>query len=293
MLGDVLDALRVAFLFRIPALLVGTFVFALAWRLGRSGEPLRVALPQALARDRARVDTPDKLRVHAPVAAAVAAWFAFPAAFLSVTAAGVFGAKGVVPPPADAGWQLLTVALGAAAAVVVLGCWFGFGTCLRAVAFDGVPAVLITITLGLAITPPVLIFSQVESRPAWLAMLAAQLSWPIAALIVGGIVSGRRKRRLFPPPRRAPRPAPDSWFTKYGIEAGHVVVLVSPGDRKIPVISAVRRLTGMGLQEAKDLIDTAPSLVMTHVTSDRADHARQVLESLGATVTVSEDVARS
>lgn len=102
---------------------------------------------------------------------------------------------------------------------------------------------------------------------------------------------GGRLRVALPRPRQRTVDRADplgDWFTKGGTQAGHDVVLVSPGYRKIPVIAAVRRMTGLGLKEAKDLIDTAPGLVMTGVTSEIADRAREVLEGLGATVTVSE-----
>jgi hypothetical protein len=120
--------------------------------------------------------------------------------------------------------------------------------------------------------------------------MAAQFSWPFAGWILGAAVSGRRKRRLSPPtPMPMPMRSPDSWLAEYGIDANHDLVLVSPGSRKILVIKAVRTLTGMRLKEAKDLVDNAPGLVMHQVTSERADKAKELLEILGATVTVSSD----
>jgi large subunit ribosomal protein L7/L12 len=74
-----------------------------------------------------------------------------------------------------------------------------------------------------------------------------------------------------------------------GIDGDRDLVLVSPGNRKILVIKEVRTLTGLGLKEAKDLIDSAPTLVMRQISSERADAAKELLERLGATVTVSSD----
>jgi large subunit ribosomal protein L7/L12 len=76
---------------------------------------------------------------------------------------------------------------------------------------------------------------------------------------------------------------------KCGIDGDRDLMLVSPGNRRIPVIKEVRALTGLGLKEAKDLVDSAPTLVMRHVTSERADAAKELLERLGASVTVSGD----
>ena len=64
------------------------------------------------------------------------------------------------------------------------------------------------------------------------------------------------------------------------------VVLTSPGDKKIQVIKVVRELTGLGLKEAKDLVDGAPKPVLEKVAKDAADKAKAALEGAGATVTV-------
>jgi hypothetical protein len=142
------------------------------------------------------------------------------------------------------------------------------------------------VTTALAVTSPLMIFWQVGSRPAWLAVMAAQFSWPFAGVMLGAAVSGRRKRRLSP---LLPRRSPASWLAEYGIDSDHDLVLVSPGSRKILVIKAIGTLTGMRLKEAKDLVDNPPGLVMHQVTSERADRGKELLESLGATVTVSSD----
>ena len=64
------------------------------------------------------------------------------------------------------------------------------------------------------------------------------------------------------------------------------VVLTGSGDKKIQVIKVVRELTGLGLKEAKDLVDGAPKPVLEKVTKDAAEKAKAALEGAGATVTV-------
>jgi len=64
------------------------------------------------------------------------------------------------------------------------------------------------------------------------------------------------------------------------------VVLTGAGDKKIQVIKVVRELTGLGLKEAKDLVDGAPKPVKEKVTKAEADDMRKKLEEQGATVQV-------
>jgi len=64
------------------------------------------------------------------------------------------------------------------------------------------------------------------------------------------------------------------------------VVLESAGDKKIQVIKAVRELTSLGLKEAKDLVDSAPSNVKEGVPKEEAAAARAKLEEAGASVRV-------
>jgi len=64
------------------------------------------------------------------------------------------------------------------------------------------------------------------------------------------------------------------------------VVLMAAGDKKIQVIKVVRELTGLGLKEAKDLVDGAPKPVKEKVTKAEADDMRKKLEEQGATVQV-------
>jgi len=62
------------------------------------------------------------------------------------------------------------------------------------------------------------------------------------------------------------------------------VVLEQVGDKKINVIKAVRELTGLGLKEAKDMVDGAPSTIKEAVAKDDADSMKSKLEEAGATV---------
>ena len=62
------------------------------------------------------------------------------------------------------------------------------------------------------------------------------------------------------------------------------VVLASAGDKKIEVIKEVRALTGLGLKEAKDLVEGAPKTVKEGVTKDEADKIKATLEKVGAKV---------
>jgi len=62
------------------------------------------------------------------------------------------------------------------------------------------------------------------------------------------------------------------------------VVLAAAGDKKIEVIKEVRALTGLGLKEAKDLVEAAPKPVKEGVTKDEADKVKAQLEKAGAKV---------
>jgi large subunit ribosomal protein L7/L12 len=64
------------------------------------------------------------------------------------------------------------------------------------------------------------------------------------------------------------------------------VVLASPGGQKIQVIKVVRAVTGLGLKEAKDLVDGAPNPVKEGIPQDEADQIKAQLEEAGATVEV-------
>lgn len=62
------------------------------------------------------------------------------------------------------------------------------------------------------------------------------------------------------------------------------VVLTGVGEKKVTVIKAVRELTGLGLKEAKELVDGAPSTVKEAASKDDAEAAKKKLEEAGASV---------
>ena len=64
------------------------------------------------------------------------------------------------------------------------------------------------------------------------------------------------------------------------------VVLTNVGAQKIQVIKVVRAITGLGLKEAKDLVDSAPKPVKEGIAQDEADSIKAQLEEVGATVEV-------
>ncbi|MBC7136222.1 MAG: 50S ribosomal protein L7/L12 [Oceanibaculum nanhaiense] len=64
------------------------------------------------------------------------------------------------------------------------------------------------------------------------------------------------------------------------------VILASAGDKKINVIKEVRAITGLGLKEAKDLVEAAPKTVKEGANKEEADKIKKQLEEAGATVEI-------
>jgi len=64
------------------------------------------------------------------------------------------------------------------------------------------------------------------------------------------------------------------------------VMLTSFGEKKVGVIKAVRALTGLGLKEAKDAVESAPTAVKEGVTKEEAEEAKKLLEEAGAAVEI-------
>ena len=64
------------------------------------------------------------------------------------------------------------------------------------------------------------------------------------------------------------------------------VMLTAFGDQKIQVIKVVRALTGLGLKEAKDVVEGVPSAIKESVTKDEAEEAKTKLEEAGASVEI-------
>ena len=63
-------------------------------------------------------------------------------------------------------------------------------------------------------------------------------------------------------------------------------MLTAFGDQKIQVIKVVRALTGLGLKEAKDVVEGVPSAIKEGVTKDEAEEAKKKLEEAGASVEI-------
>jgi len=64
------------------------------------------------------------------------------------------------------------------------------------------------------------------------------------------------------------------------------IILAKAGDKKINVIKEIRTITGLGLKEAKDLVEGAPKTVKESATKDEAAKIKKVLEEQGATVEI-------
>ncbi len=64
------------------------------------------------------------------------------------------------------------------------------------------------------------------------------------------------------------------------------VILAKAGDKKINVIKEVRTITGLGLKEAKDLVESAPKEVKAGVSKEEAEKIKKILEEQGATVEI-------
>ena len=62
------------------------------------------------------------------------------------------------------------------------------------------------------------------------------------------------------------------------------MILTGPGEKKVSAIKAVRAITGLGLKEAKDLVDNAPSAVKEGISKDEAEDIKKQLEEAGAGV---------
>ena len=69
-------------------------------------------------------------------------------------------------------------------------------------------------------------------------------------------------------------------------QTSFTVSLDATGDKKIQVIKVVRQITGLGLKEAKDLVEAAPKAVLEKVNKETADKAKAKLEAEGAKVTL-------
>ena len=88
------------------------------------------------------------------------------------------------------------------------------------------------------------------------------------------------------PPPRPPPPAPPPAAAAVEEQTEFTAILTEVGPNKIPVIKVVRELTGLGLKEAKDLVDAAPKAVKEGVTREEAEKIKAALEEQGAKVEI-------
>ena len=82
----------------------------------------------------------------------------------------------------------------------------------------------------------------------------------------------------------ATAPAPGAGTEPAEEQSEFTIVLASSGDKKINVIKEVRAITGLGLKEAKDLVEAAPKEVKKGVSKKDADEAKKKLEIAGAKI---------
>ena len=78
--------------------------------------------------------------------------------------------------------------------------------------------------------------------------------------------------------------APGAAAAPVEVKDEFTVMLTAIGDKKINVIKAVREITGLGLKEAKDLVEAAPKAVKESIPKDEADKVKAQLEKAGAKV---------
>lgn len=67
-------------------------------------------------------------------------------------------------------------------------------------------------------------------------------------------------------------------------KSSYNIMLTSAGDKKIDVIKAVREVSGLGLAESKEVVDSAPKMVKENVPAEEAEEAKKKLEEAGATI---------
>ena len=104
---------------------------------------------------------------------------------------------------------------------------------------------------------------------------ALQEAWGVSAAVAMAPAAGAA-----PAGGGAAAPAPVEEQTEFA------AVLTEVGPNKIPVIKVVREITGLGLKEAKDLVDSAPKPIKEGVNRDEADQIKAKLADVGATVEV-------
>lgn len=105
-----------------------------------------------------------------------------------------------------------------------------------------------------------------------------------------GFLSRSGDRTLFNLPEKEIKGEPTSSSESVGLPQSFEVILEDNGTDKIKVLKTARNVTGLGLKEAKDLIDSAPSLLMKVKSLNEAQDLKKQLEEVGATVTIRKSV---
>jgi len=90
--------------------------------------------------------------------------------------------------------------------------------------------------------------------------------------------------QMFAPSGAMGQAAPQAGGAEAEEKSAFDVILVSVGDKKIPVIKEVRAATSLGLKEAKDLVEAAPKAVKEKVSKEEAEELKKKLEAAGAKV---------
>jgi large subunit ribosomal protein L7/L12 len=111
-------------------------------------------------------------------------------------------------------------------------------------------------------------------------MTVLELSEMVKALEEEFGVSAAAPMAMAAAPAAAEAAAPAEEQTQFD------VVLAAFGDQKIQVIKVVRALTGLGLKEAKEVVESAPKAIKEGVTKDEAEDAKKQLEDAGASVEI-------
>ena len=111
-------------------------------------------------------------------------------------------------------------------------------------------------------------------------MTVLELSEMVKALEEEFGVSAAAPMAMAAAPAAAEAAAPAEEQTQFD------VVLAAFGDQKIQVIKVVRALTGLGLKEAKEVVEAAPKAIKEGVTKDEAEDAKKQLEDAGASVEI-------
>jgi len=111
-------------------------------------------------------------------------------------------------------------------------------------------------------------------------MTVLELSEMVKALEEEFGVSAAAPMAMAAAPAAAAEAAPAEEQTQFD------VVLAAFGDQKIQVIKVVRALTGLGLKEAKEVVESAPKAIKEAVSRDEAEDAKKQLEDAGATVEI-------